>query len=71
MWIVSTGDTLSSNQIFKILFCLPFNGVFDEADCRDRFDKNFLGGGDDFCSVVDEETADVDPFENRFSERRQ
>lgn len=35
----------------------------------DRFDRNFLGGGDDFCSVGDDETAgDADPFENRFSE---
>lgn len=28
-----------------------------------------MGGGDDFCSVGDEETGD-DPFENRFSEKK-
>lgn len=32
-----------------------------------RFDKNFLGGGDDFGSIGDVETADVEPVEKRFS----
>lgn len=36
----------------------------------DRFDRNFLGGGDDFCSVGDDEHAGDDPFENRFSKEK-
>lgn len=46
------------------------SGAFDEADWVDRFDRNFLGGGDDFCSVGDGEIAGDDPFENRFSEKK-
>lgn len=60
-----------SNDVKSILkqLNLPFNGAFDETDWVDRLDKNFLGGGDDFCSVGEEETAPFeDPFESRFSE---
>lgn len=52
---------------------IPFNGVLVEGDWLDLFDKNFFGGGDDFCSVGDGDDNTVvvgdAPFENRVSER--